>query len=163
MCYVLFSKSVTKDGSTNNETKKYWQDLLRKSVISRLSCLIAVMGQEQDYEMETQNDILTKAKADYPKRAQSTPYNISVKYQQLMFQLSKNNKFLTFCYNSYPQFLSNIFIGYFTKNILLSSNRLICTTTLLYKWEPILVCVNGIMQRAHPNILEIFCREERDA
>ena len=27
------------------------------------------MGQEQDYEMETQNDILTKAKADYPKRA----------------------------------------------------------------------------------------------
>ena len=49
------------------------------------------MGQEQDYEMETQNDSLTKAEADYPKRAQSTPYNISVKYQQLMFQLSKNN------------------------------------------------------------------------
>ena len=54
------------------------------------------MGQEQDYEMETQNDILTKAKADYPKRAQSTPYNISVKYQQLMFQLSKIINFSRF-------------------------------------------------------------------
>ena len=70
-----------------------------------MSCLIAVMGQEQDYEMETQNDILTKAKADYPKRAESTPYNISVKYQQLMFQLSKNNKFLTFCSQFLPPVL----------------------------------------------------------
>ena len=24
------------------------------------------------------------------------------------------------------------------------------------------MCVNGIMQRAHPNILEIFCREKRE-